>query len=122
MFTLNRLVLWQRVWLHKRHALYSLFPLRRAQFPCSSPWPGGMERYEGQEFERRKGLLLRRGLTCRVRAKKMGNLFALVLTPTTGFIRLSRPTFEKRCLKDFGKYHISIGFTVPKAGPAERRR
>ena len=68
-------------------------------------------------MERRKSVLLRRGIVCLLKAKKLhGQLFCLVVRPVPGFVRLSRPGFERRCLKEHGAYHISIGFDVPKAG------
>ena len=79
-----------------------------------------MERYGDEELERRKGLLLRRGIVCKLKAKKLhGQLFCLVVRPVPGFIRLSRPGFERKCVLEHGPYHISIGFRVPEAALAK---
>ena len=75
-----------------------------------------MERYPDTIMEARKKLILQRGLICKLKAKKLhGKLFCLVVRPVKGFVRLSTPSFEKKCLRNFGPYHISIGFDVEEA-------
>jgi len=100
----------------------ALFFVSVAQGSSSSPWPGGMERYSGADMEARKKLILRRGLVCQLKAKKLhGKLFCLVVRPVEGFVRLATPSFERKCLRDFGAYHISIGFDVAEAATLENK-
>ena len=117
MFTLPRLVLWERVWFYECHALCCLMQGSSSRRPFRFV---AMERYGDEEMEARKVVLLRRGLMCKLKAKKLhGQLFCLVVRPVKGFVRLARPSFERKCLREHGEYHISIGFNVPQAASAE---